>query len=295
MHLKLGDVLKLNGKFGDAVEDFNQCLQLRMGFMSPNDRGIADVHYSLAQATEYAAAEADVTPEQAESFRARSLRHYQACRTVFCVMVADVKAKGTTSEPKGKGRAVAGAVPGSGPGAAVTLSPSSGKNAAELAELAATLGLRSEDAVELAELQDIVDELTETIASLEDGSSRFDMSTVLPTGDAAHASSSQPEADEGTAGVTVIGFGQAAAPAPTTTVGFGGAGSTSSTQPAAAPLLMVKKKKKVALVPAPVPAPTAPTPTAPTPATEVATAAEEDGPAEDEPQAKKSKVEAPVL
>ena len=54
MHLRLGDLQKLNGKFADAVADFDKCLEIRTAIFPANDRRIADVHYSLAQVFEHA-------------------------------------------------------------------------------------------------------------------------------------------------------------------------------------------------------------------------------------------------
>ena len=94
---------------------------------------------------------------------------------------------------------------------------------------------------------EIVDELNETIASVKEGTNRVDMSSVLPTGAAAEASSG---------GTTTIGFGAPTstttigfgAPASTTTVGFGsGASSAASTSAPAPPLAVKKKPKRVAL------------------------------------------------
>ena len=57
VHLKLGDVQKLNGQFSGALADYEQCLALRRQFLPPPDRGLADVHYQIAQTAEYAAAD----------------------------------------------------------------------------------------------------------------------------------------------------------------------------------------------------------------------------------------------
>lgn len=120
VHLKLGDMQKFNGKFGDAMEDYDACLSLRRSFLPPHDRAIGDVHYSLAQATEYAAADAECPEADAEALRARSLHHYGACRAVFQTMVDALKAKAVvapvaedrsaTLPGKGKGKASASPV-----------------------------------------------------------------------------------------------------------------------------------------------------------------------------------------
>jgi uncharacterized membrane protein YgcG len=128
-HLKLGDVQKLNGQFQGSLADYAQCLSLRRTFLPPHDRGLADVHYQLAQTAEYAAADvgaakAPTAPPDdgagttasgssssssssssgpsssssggaaaAAALRAQSLAHYEACRDVFQLKVRSLEAK----------------------------------------------------------------------------------------------------------------------------------------------------------------------------------------------------------
>jgi len=211
-------VQKLNGKFLEAIDDYDICLNLRQSYLAPNDRAIGDVHYSLAQASEYAAADKEADDPAADALRAKSLGHFEACAAVFRAMIEEITAKGAgaaATNGKGKGKA------------------SSAEDAAAPAHPSLVLGgLSEKDAADLADFKGILDELNETIASVKDGSSRVDISSVLPTGDDAigHSESSSEAAQ----GVTTIGFGNSSRSAESsgstsspyasvgvTTIGFG--------------------------------------------------------------------------
>ena len=54
--------------------------------MAPTARGVGDVHYSLAQACEYAASDLEAEdPARSATLRAKSLAHYEGCAAVFQV------------------------------------------------------------------------------------------------------------------------------------------------------------------------------------------------------------------
>jgi len=270
VHLRLGDLQKLNGKFADAVADFDKCLEIRASIFPANDRRIADVHYSLAQACEYGAAEPELA-DQAESFRTKSLEHYKACAAVFSSLIKALEA------PKEEGAAGCDGKAGkeASPTSVTTASKEKLPPAADPCKTA-----------ELNELRDIYDELTETIAAAQEGQ-RVPHPADAPAGsdDGAKAgvttigfgAPSSASAAAASTGVTTIGFGApsssaAASSAGATTIGFGArsasssssfsaassSSSSSSSVPSAAsssatpaPMMVVKKKKKAELSAAP--------------------------------------------
>eukprot|EP00617_Octactis_speculum_P021901 CAMPEP_0185771132 /NCGR_PEP_ID=MMETSP1174-20130828/63307_1 /TAXON_ID=35687 /ORGANISM="Dictyocha speculum, Strain CCMP1381" /LENGTH=394 /DNA_ID=CAMNT_0028456885 /DNA_START=35 /DNA_END=1219 /DNA_ORIENTATION=- len=215
VHLRLGDLQKLNGNFVDAARDYERCLELRNRIIPANDRRIADVHYSLAQVHEYCAAEPDHA-DRADDLTQQSMTHYKSCLNIFAAILAERE-----SSPNGNGKGTAGVC-------------DQEQTASQLADI--------------AEYRDILVELQETIDALEQGSRlkvlEMKQSVAGPQGVTTNGFGAP--ATPG-AGVETIGFGRPSiAPGVgVETIGFGRpiTASNSSTERRPEPMMLAVKKK----------------------------------------------------
>ena len=95
VHLREGDLHRINGRYPAAVQDYESCLQYRSAVLGPWDRKIADVHYNLGLVHQLLLV-AETTgdnnnnnkEEELAQHRLRSLRHYFFCGRIFCGQLA---------------------------------------------------------------------------------------------------------------------------------------------------------------------------------------------------------------
>jgi len=114
VHLREGDLERLNGRFGTAIDDYEACLRLRLESESLGkfDRKIADVHYNLGlvymlhavqesnnsggggesgadtTAAAAAAASSTVSAEKIREWKRKSFEHSLECAKTLCGQVA---------------------------------------------------------------------------------------------------------------------------------------------------------------------------------------------------------------
>ena len=235
VHLRLGDLQRLNGKNEEAVQDYEMCLKLRDAFMAPEDRGVADVHYQLAEACQFGAGELEEAIKQdkadishaprVDELRAKSLRHYKACAFVFEARLRMLKSSAVT-ETIPDPLLMAAATPHDGTheeggGSASGVSPTS---------VSTSLATHNEILSEVQDLQSILNELGETIDCFQK-----DLATRPSVADSLANS----------AGITTIGFGPAAPaaePSSSSNSSHGPGSTVSATN------LVVKKKPKRPLI-----------------------------------------------
>jgi tetratricopeptide (TPR) repeat protein len=265
IHLRLGDLQRLNGRYAEAVEDYETALNMRRSSQpddkqSPeaamdDDRKLADLHYNLALTYMTASSdpnqpedEAPLDDDKKKEYRSKALHHYVCCGKAFAGHVAllcgspveellnlDITLANITA-PTGGLKTV-------------------GLDDADMDQIVAsrtlsTLRTRVEslklpsndkDAKKVREILDLLREIQEAIDTAEEGDQGVQMVTEMK------AQIQQAAEQEATGG-----FGTSHA---TTTIGFPGVTTTATAQ-AAAPaagtgvdaqpkvMMVIKKKRK---------------------------------------------------
>jgi hypothetical protein len=269
VHMRLGDLQKANGNYASCIEDHQQSLDLRTQILGLYDRKVADAHYSLASSYLLLAAEgeknvssdptgapavaaaasaggSDETPamsvEQISECRDKSMEHILLCGQAFAGLIANlcgqdpVKMSALDTSPVDVASAQQG-----------DLRQAASEGLAIIRQRVKSLiSTKLEDADTMCDLREMLDEMQETVDTIEeDRVGLRDVSAMKAQAeadaDAKHNDIAPPGSENEP--VTTIGFGN-----PTTTIGFGAAPvpATNSTAiaPKNPPMMIVKKKKK---------------------------------------------------
>lgn len=259
VYLRSGDLHRMNGRYQDAVEDFNCCLKLREGNpeLGPYNRKIADTHYNLGLAymllvTDKPAAEEgeDGQPVPAPTptaedkakdaaNRAFSLHHYFMCGKTLCGQMATLCGKDadsfvsvTSDVPSLKSTGEEGDVD-SPEATQRKLMVLSGR----VQELLQSKGAISDPEL-FEELTQLFEEIVETVQEAENSEKGVqevtDMKASIAAAIAGQTEESVNDAADGDTKPTAVA-----------TIGFGSSAATSATA-AARPVMVVKKKKRQA-------------------------------------------------
>lgn len=96
MLLREGDLQRLNGRYTEAIHDYEACLQLRKLLLDAFDRKIADTEYNLGLS--YMASSTELQKDDAGSDPVRrrvshehcqeGVRHFLECAKIFCGQIA---------------------------------------------------------------------------------------------------------------------------------------------------------------------------------------------------------------
>ena len=102
IHSRLGDLLKANGNYADAIADYQACLNIRLRLLGPYDRKVASMYHALGLVYMMLASEGDTkqqdattteqehcgTPAQMDEYRRKSIQMYVECAKSFAGQIA---------------------------------------------------------------------------------------------------------------------------------------------------------------------------------------------------------------
>ncbi|GAX28477.1 hypothetical protein FisN_38Hh029 [Fistulifera solaris] len=244
IYLREGDLHKMNGKYENAIGDYESCLLYRQDnpAIGPYDRKIADVHYNLGLSRLMLVAEANAAGEEEAMdeatqkamahHRAQSFHNFYTCAKIFSGQLANLcgldasefiaKCESDIPNFKSTGEEDDN----------VDHPKMAGVKLRKLREHVANLSPPQEDSQTFHEIQELLDEIQETIDEAETSEQGVREMADLKAEISAMVAGAvaEEEATEGGGGVTTqIGFGSSEAAA-TTAV--------------AQPLMAVKKKKR---------------------------------------------------
>lgn len=81
-YTRLGDLMKLNGKLDESISEYKKALELKSKLCSKHDRALSNIHFLIAIAYIYRAAEkSNIDPLQDKR---EALEHYQLSKEVLC-------------------------------------------------------------------------------------------------------------------------------------------------------------------------------------------------------------------
>mmetsp|Transcript_31301 Transcript_31301/g.65447 ORF Transcript_31301/g.65447 Transcript_31301/m.65447 type:complete len:544 (+) Transcript_31301:115-1746(+) len=264
IHIRLGDLLRANGRNLDAIPDYKRALELR-SCLGKFDRAVADSHFGLAST--YAesvdlnestqGSESDgksrLTQEEIGQFQELSLHHYLECGVALTGLIAELCGKNPnriiTVEEKEVGVAAEAA--------SSDVTKSSNVCSQTLATLRQRVSdfqpLKESDKDRVFDLKESLDEIQEAMDANEDTEKALkDVALMKANEMKKHGAKSCGVGEEGVEKIegkgvtTTIGFA-----APTSNNANGTSASISSMAPVpAAPMMVIKKKKKPQLQPA---------------------------------------------
>lgn len=236
--LREGDLQRMNGRYPEAIRDYDACLQLRQTLLPPFDRKIADAQYNLglsylSHSTEIQKDEnLDASKLQtAQQHCQEGVKLYEACaRTIcgqiagLCAIDADDLLNTEADEPRKAGLKITGLDE-----AAVAAGTASQTLSLWRSKVANLTPVESDDP-RFTDLKELLDEIQETIDEAERSQLAVREAAKLRI----QAQKGITVAEDGSS--TQIGFGQPSQAATKT--------MNASTPAAAAPMMVVKKKKK---------------------------------------------------
>ncbi|GAX09611.1 hypothetical protein FisN_38Lh029 [Fistulifera solaris] len=243
IYLREGDLHKMNGKYENAIGDYESCLRYRQDnpAIGPYDRKIADVHYNLGLsrlmlvAEANAAGEEEAMDEATQRFmaqhRAQSFHNFYTCARTLSGQLANICgldafefiAKCESDIPNFKSTGEEDYT--------VDHPKMAGVKLRKLREHVANLSPPLEDSHTFHEIRELLDEIQETIDEAETSEQGVREMADLKAEIRAMVAGAvaEEESTEGGGVTTQIGFGSSEAAATTA---------------AAQPLMAVKKKKR---------------------------------------------------
>mmetsp|Transcript_65571 Transcript_65571/g.77638 ORF Transcript_65571/g.77638 Transcript_65571/m.77638 type:complete len:510 (+) Transcript_65571:107-1636(+) len=95
IHVRLGDLQRMNGNYGESVQDYSRGLEMRRKILGLYDRSVADCHYNLGlaylmRAAEGVEGEGGVGDAERQDMKDRSMRHYLSCGRAFAGLIAQL-------------------------------------------------------------------------------------------------------------------------------------------------------------------------------------------------------------
>jgi tetratricopeptide (TPR) repeat protein len=277
IHLRLGDLQRANGRYQDAIMDYQQCFELRLPLLGPYDRKVADTQYNLGLVCMLVAAEGDrqqpptaaaaapnddttesdhpsiLSPTVREEYRTRALSHYLGAAKAFAGQIAflvgcnpdDILGNLTPIMPSGKTTGMEDADL-----AATVMSGTLHAIRARVATWTTNHSTNStttsadppldETGETIHELKEILDEIQETMDEAESSKQAIAEVSEIKLKAQAAADGEGGEVFNLDGSTTTIGFGTASAA--TATVMSSVAATTATA--AAPPLMVVRKKVK---------------------------------------------------
>lgn len=261
IHLRLGDLLKANGRNVDAISEYLNSLKIRQAIFGDYHPKVSSCLFGLAQAYMLLASEADtedssteLTPKQVQEYRIQAIQHYVQCAKSFAgqivnlcndgvTSVEDVVTVDTTTLDDNQGSAAGTKTTGMDP---AELEMASASNILKVIRqrVEPLSASNTTDSSQVHEWKELLDEIQETIDEVEtskQGIQQVSHMKVLAkeaVDNNGEASGAVENADGST---TTIGFASSAATAATTA--FAGT-STTTTETTAKPMMVIKKKKK---------------------------------------------------
>lgn len=243
IYLREGDLHKINGRYENAIEDYESCLRYREGnaALGPYDRKIADVHYNLGLSRLLLVAEAktsgaeettdETTLKALAEHRAKSFHNFYTCGRTLCGQLAilcgmdaqEFISKCESDVPNFKSTGEEDFD--------VDHPKMAGIKLRKLRENVAALEPSQEDSLVFQDIQELLNEIQETIDEAE--TSEQGVSEVADMKAEISAMVAGAVADEETSEAAGV----------TTQVGFG-TSEAAATTAAAQPLMAVKKKKR---------------------------------------------------
>jgi HAT1-interacting factor 1 len=253
VHTRLGDLMRFNGNSAGAISEYRQALEIRKAICEPHDRMISDVYFSLAVAHIYNSSDKEQeVPVDPLAEKKNALENYQLSRDSIQLRIGMLKSGALKATPS------------------TSSSSDSTSSSSSSSSDSADGGSSSGAADEVKDLEELVDQLQETIdATIQDikemesgapPSSSSSGTTTIGFGTSSSSSSSSSIPSSGPSSTTTIGFGGSSSSSSSsssgssnsTSVGFGssssdgvtciGFGSSSSAVPVQ--MLQIKKKKR---------------------------------------------------
>ena len=97
IHLRLGDLTRANGQHFQAIAEYEICLDMRKALFGLYHNKVSEVQFVLAQAYMMLASEADkedselnLTPQQVEEYRCKSIQLHVECSKSFAGQIANL-------------------------------------------------------------------------------------------------------------------------------------------------------------------------------------------------------------
>mmetsp|Transcript_5071 Transcript_5071/g.14965 ORF Transcript_5071/g.14965 Transcript_5071/m.14965 type:complete len:439 (-) Transcript_5071:21-1337(-) len=232
--LREGDLQRLNGRYLEAIGDYEASLKLRQEFMGPFDRKVADGQYNLGLSYLSNSSELQkVENPTAENLKLsqehcqKGVKLYLDCARTLCGQIASLCATEPSTILDCKPDSVAGLKTTGMDEAALATSDASQTLKAWRSKVATMTPVEADDP-RLADLKELLDEIQETIDEAEQSQQAVREAVQLKL----NAQKAVVESEDGS--TTQIGFGQ-----PTLT-----AAAAAPAAAAAQPMMVVKKKKK---------------------------------------------------
>lgn len=282
IHVRLGDLQRINGNYEESVADYGTCLAVRRELLGEFDRRVADCHYNLGLAYLMLAADGDksgattattvtgsgppvaaaasggdtstaIDDARTKECKETSLIHYLSCGRGFAGLIASLCGADRLE--------IAGPAPEDNSDKKVSSDKTEECDSASVTlqavrdRVAALKATDDADADTVHEWRELLDEIQETIdASEESVRVLKDVSQLKKQAEADIEAADVAALKNGlTASLSALKGGEedgkkmaAVATGPTTTIGFGGA-SGAAVAAAVAPvvnMMVVKKKKK---------------------------------------------------
>ncbi|KAL7465053.1 hypothetical protein ACHAXS_005379 [Conticribra weissflogii] len=262
IHIRLGDLLRANGRNLDAIPDYKRALELRR-CLGKFDRAVADSHYGLAStyaesvninesnSESESEGKTRLTREEIGQFQVLSLDHFLSCGVALTGLIAELCGKDpdqVTSVEDNEGRVAKAA--------SEDVTESINVYSQTLATLRQCVKdlqpLKDSDKERVLDLKETLDEIQEAMDANEDTEQALkDVALMKAIEIKKHATKSGDIGDDvvetiGEGGITTtIGF-----TAPTSnSASITSASISSATPVSSAPMMVIKKKKKPQLQP----------------------------------------------
>jgi HAT1-interacting factor 1 len=140
IYLRLGDLLRLNCKFQDAIREYSRSLEIQSSICAPSDRILSNIYFNLAVAYIYQSSEKDTAnPIHDKEF---ALQNYIAARDV---LVAGAKEQSSSSSS----------------------SSSSMTTVSNATDSSSSSSSTTEEEKKTNDIEELIDELNETIEALK--------------------------------------------------------------------------------------------------------------------------------
>jgi len=246
IHLRLGDLLKSNGRYVEAIQDYQQCLEIRQPLLGMYHRKVASMYHALGLVYMLLASEGDkeesdffLTPQQVEEYRRQSIEAYVACAKSFAGQIAFLCGASPEQVTADEENVTNGGGKTTGMDDAELAFHSSSNTIRAIRERVKNLSTTGDDQENVHEYKELLDEIQETIDEVQNAKEGIkEVSHMKVKAKEAVAASDGGVVENADGSTTTIGFGSAAAMSEAATI----APVASAT--AAKPMMVVKKKKK---------------------------------------------------
>jgi hypothetical protein len=250
IHLRLGDLARANGQHFQAIVEYEICLDMRKALFGLYHNKLSEVQFVLAQAYMMFASEADkedselnLTPQQVEEYRCKSIQLHVECSKSFAGQIANLcnasAQEITTVDASKLGNSK---TTGMNP-SQVDLSSASQVITVIRQSVQPLVANNTADANRVHGLKELLDEIQETLDEMEtskEGIQRVSHMKIMAKEAVDGGDGNVVENAEGS--TTTIEFGTSTSSA-TTAAAFAGTSAAASCA-SAKPMMVIKKKKK---------------------------------------------------